>query len=161
MTLTVIDSLQKESQFAKDSQIPNIALMLALLIKYTWTTHASFGGWDDEIAWIFTVVKQAEDANITLSGPAKFDEILEEIKDNTPEKTATSRNKPTKGAFSKKVCWLVASCYCWSAQMKLTLFALQFASYGSRGGDEFDIAKMPAAERKKYSLGGRGSKSMF
>ncbi|KAM0260082.1 hypothetical protein ACHAQJ_003007 [Trichoderma viride] len=129
MTLTVIASLQKQGLFAQDSQIPNIALMLALLVKYAWTTNAHGGVWDDEITWIFSVLKHAEDANITLSGPAKFAEILEEMKDTALEQTTASRKKWTKSTFAKK-----------------------FASYGSRGGNEFDIAKMPAAQRKEYSF---------
>lgn len=128
MTLTVIDSLQEQSLFAKDSQIPNIGLMLALLVKYAWTTNASFGNWADEIAWVFPLVKKAEDANITLSGPAKFAEILDEIKEQTPKQMAPSYKKWTKNAFSKKVCWLVPSTHCWSEQTKLTMFAL-FSSH--------------------------------
>ncbi|RFU77411.1 hypothetical protein TARUN_4828 [Trichoderma arundinaceum] len=139
MTLAVIDSLQKSGLFSKDSQIPNISIILALLVKYAWNTAAvSDDYWKDNIGWVFSVIGRAENANISLSGPIKIANILEEIKDTAPTQTSASRNKWTKGTFVKK-----------------------FRSYGSRGGDQFEIAKMPANQREKHSLGGRGSGLMF
>ncbi|KAL7928923.1 hypothetical protein V8C35DRAFT_325548 [Trichoderma chlorosporum] len=137
MTIAVIDSLQQPSLFVKDSQIPNIPMMLALLIKYAWTMGTQYG-WEDEVAWVFHVIKLAEAADIALSGPSKFDKMLVEIKDEDSKQTAASRSKWTKSKFVNK-----------------------FKSYGSRGGEQFVIANMPASKRKQYSLGGRRGGLMF
>lgn len=104
MTLTVIGSLQKQGLFAKDSAIPNISIILALLVKHAWTRAADFDCWEDNTAWVFPVVEQAKEAGISLSGPAKFADIMTEIDAKAPEQTAASRNKWTKGTFVKKVC---------------------------------------------------------
>ncbi|UKZ52342.1 hypothetical protein TrVGV298_006118 [Trichoderma virens] len=138
MTAAVIDSLRKNDLFTKDSKIPNISIMLALLIKYAWNIGSDFDGWEDEISWVFHVVQEAETADITLGGPSGFDEVLTEIKDKASEQTAASRSKWTKSTFIKK-----------------------FGSYGSRGGDQYVIAKMPASVRKKHSYGGGGGGLMF
>lgn len=86
--------------------------MLALLVKYTWTMASDSDCWEDNITWVFYVVEQAEAADINLSGPAEFAEILMEIKDKASKQTAASRPKWTSGTFTKKVCWLLASISC-------------------------------------------------
>ncbi|KAL7905828.1 hypothetical protein GGI35DRAFT_483111 [Trichoderma velutinum] len=130
MTIAVIDRLQKKDLFTKDSKITNIPIMLSLLIKYAWSMGRGDYGWEDTVAWVFYVVQEAEAAEITLGGPSGFEKILEEVKDEASEHTAASLSRWTKSTFINK-----------------------FKSYGSRGGDQYVIAKMPASERKKYSYG--------
>ncbi|KAL6862092.1 hypothetical protein J3F83DRAFT_716909 [Trichoderma novae-zelandiae] len=130
MTITVITSLKKNKLFIKDSQIPNIGIMLALVLTYAHTMGTDFG-WEDNVAWTPYVVKQATIAKITLAGPRKFAETLEEINEQGAGETTASQAKWSRGTFPSKL-----------------------AAYGSRGGTQFDITKMSAAERKKHSYGG-------
>lgn len=127
MTITVIGSLQKNNLFAKDSQIPNIGIMLALVLSYAHSMGTDYG-WEDQVGWTPYVVKQATIAQITLAGPKRFDETLEGINELGAGKTAASQAKWSKGTFPSKL-----------------------AAYGSRGGNQFDITTFSAAERKKYS----------
>ncbi|KAF3074154.1 hypothetical protein CFAM422_003805 [Trichoderma lentiforme] len=133
MIIAAIDELQKKGLFTKDSKFPNIPIILSLLIKYAWTMGRGDYGFDDNIDWVFYVVQQAEAADITLGGPSGFAKILEEIKAEASEHTAASLSKLKKGTFASK-----------------------FKSYGSRGGEQYVIAKMPAAQRKKHTLGSGG-----
>ncbi|QYS99392.1 hypothetical protein H0G86_006529 [Trichoderma simmonsii] len=138
MIIAAIDELQKKGLFTKDSEFSNIPIILSLLIKYAWTMGRGDYGFDDNIDWVFYVVQQAEAADITLGGPFGFAKILEEIKAEASEHTAASLSKVKKGTFASK-----------------------FKSYGSRGGEQFVIAKMPAAQRKKCSLGSGGGGIFF
>ncbi|OPB46008.1 hypothetical protein A0O28_0061280 [Trichoderma guizhouense] len=133
MIIAAIDELQKKSLFTKDSKFPNIPITLSLLIKYAWTMGRGDYGFDDNIDWVFYVVQQAEAADITLGGPSGFEETLKEIKDELSKKTEASFSKVGKGKFINK-----------------------FKSYGSRGGEQYVIAKMPAAQRKRHTLGSGG-----
>lgn len=133
MIIAAIDELQKKSLFTKDSKFPNIPITLSLLIKYAWTMGRGDYGFDDNIDWVFYVVQQAEAADITLGGPSGFEETLKEIKDELSKKTEASLSKVGKGKFINK-----------------------FKSYGSRGGEQYVIAKMPAAQRKRHTLGSGG-----
>ncbi|EGR44088.1 uncharacterized protein TRIREDRAFT_124288 [Trichoderma reesei QM6a] len=128
MTITVIGSLQKNKLFAKDSQIPNIGIMLALVLTYAHSMGTDYG-WEDQVGWTPYVVQQATVAHITLAGPKKFAETLQGINEWGAGKTAASQAKWAKGTFPSKL-----------------------AAYGSRGGNQFDITTFSAAERKKYSF---------
>lgn len=103
MTITVIGSLQKNNLFAKDSQIPNIGIMLALVLSYAHSMGTDYG-WEDQVGWTPYVVKQATIAQITLAGPKRFDETLEGINELGAGKTAASQAKWSKGTFPSKVC---------------------------------------------------------
>nr|WNZ75385.1 hypothetical protein [Trichoderma harzianum] len=133
MIIAAIDELQKRGLFTKDSKFPNIPIVLSLLIKYAWMMGRGDYGFDDNIDWVFYVVQQAEAADITLGGPSGFAKILEEIKAEASQRTAASLSKVKKSTFINK-----------------------FKSYGSRGGEQYVIAKMPAAQRKKHTLGSGG-----
>ncbi|KKO99265.1 hypothetical protein THAR02_08638 [Trichoderma harzianum] len=133
MIIAAIDELQKKGLFTKDSKFPNIPIVLSLLIKYAWTMGRGDYGFDDNIDWVFYVVQQAEAADITLGGPSGFEKTLKEIKDELSKKTTASLSKVGKGKFIN-----------------------MFKSYGSRGGEQYVIAKMPAAQRKKHTLGSGG-----
>ncbi|KAK0756346.1 hypothetical protein N5P37_010998 [Trichoderma harzianum] len=138
MIIAAIDELQKKGLFTKDSKFPNIPIILSLLIEYAWTMGRGDYGFDENIDWVFYVVQQAEAADITLGGPSGFEKILEVIEAETSEHTAASLSKVKKSTFINK-----------------------FKSYGSRGGEQYVIAKMPAAQRKKCSLGTGGGGMFF
>lgn len=111
MTITVIGSLQKNKLFAKDSQIPNIGIMLALVLTYAHSMGTDYG-WEDQVGWTPYVVQQATVAHITLAGPKKFAETLQGINEWGAGKTAASQAKWAKGTFPSKVCRTLACHLC-------------------------------------------------
>lgn len=122
MTITVITSLQKNNLFIKESRIPNIGIMLALVLSYAHSMGVDYG-WEDQVGWTPYVVKQATVAQITLAGPKKFEETLEGINEWGAGKTAASQAKWAKGTFPSKVCCIFA----WHLFVDVKLTMLSFS----------------------------------
>lgn len=81
LTIIVMDKLTKQGVFKPHSDIPNLGYILAIIVHWGYQMEHDFGIEWEHASWIYRVVEQAEEASISLSGPAGFAETLAKIKD--------------------------------------------------------------------------------
>lgn len=142
LVLTAITVLQKQDVFKPRSDVRNIGIMLAMLIRWAWDEHTDTEIDEEHISWIYKLIDLAEEAQIDLAVPSDFGEQLSEIKAARGEKALQMDR------------WDSIN---WTASVKS--YANDHAGRdGPRakpqfGGQHHDITLMSAQERKQYNLG--------
>ncbi|KAJ4111353.1 hypothetical protein NW768_011931 [Fusarium equiseti] len=135
LTLATIDALKKQGVFKPDSEIKNLGLVLFMLVR--WGREQIAYEFSEECcSWIYKVIDLAEEADIELTLPNNFDRHYDEIVDK--------RDKRAKDMSRwNNVNW----------GTKLKAYGNEHGDGPTRiGGQNYDITKMPKAQRDRHSF---------
>ncbi|KAF5011079.1 hypothetical protein FDECE_2818 [Fusarium decemcellulare] len=150
LSMTVIDALKKQDAFKPDSEIRNLGLVFAMLIKWGWEQITDYEFDDESGSWIYKVVDLAEEAGITLAGPTNFEDELNKMLEERARKAKAMKKWNNVNWANRSKTYATRYCGSGGGRSKHVL-----------GGSQYDITKMSAAERKKHSLGGGRGLMMF
>ncbi|KPM38636.1 hypothetical protein AK830_g7919 [Neonectria ditissima] len=137
LLVAAVDALKKQGVFKPDSDIPNLGFILATWLEWGYGLD-DYGFDDGQTDWVYRIFELAEEAGVILRGwPAeKYAKVFATIKEDNDGKSA-SKWKPTT----------------WSTRLKSYKTRYATGRAPARiGGDNYDITKKSAQERKKYSF---------
>ncbi|KAM0424340.1 hypothetical protein ACHAPT_010486 [Fusarium lateritium] len=85
MVVAAMEALKKEGVFKPDSEIRNLGLVVAMLIKWAaWELNYDMD--EESCSWAYKLLDMADDAGIDLTGPPRFEADIKKIADDRDRK---------------------------------------------------------------------------
>lgn len=85
MVVSAMEALKKEGVFKPDSEIRNLGLVLTMFIQFAHG-EIQYGIDEENCSWAYKLLDMADEAEIDLNGPPRYEKAIKKIIDERDRK---------------------------------------------------------------------------